>query len=189
VWDYNVDVAVAAARAGFDEIMFDYVRFPSDGDISTLKFDQDYTEEVRVATINAFLEEAHRRINPLGCAVAADIFAITLESSNDEGIGQVPNDLSQKIDVLSPMIYTYTYGKGWKGYEDPNDHALALVTDALDSGRDRLEGFAIYRPWIQTWLLEPAEMRQVQEAVAERGWGWMLWSATTYFQPEMLPPE
>jgi hypothetical protein len=188
-WEYPLDLAEEACRRGFDEIQFDYVRFPSDGDISTLKFDEPYTEEVRVATITAFLEEAYRRISPMGCAVAADIFAITLESSTDEGIGQVPQELSQKIDVLSPMIYTYTYGSGWKGYDNPNEHALELVTSALDTGRDRLHGFAIYRPWIQTWLLEPSELRQVQQAVLDRGWGWMLWSATTYFLPEMLPPQ
>ena len=88
----------------------------------------------------------------MGCAVAADIFAITLTSDGDEGIGQRPEVLSTAIDVLSPMIYTYTYAPGWGGFEDPDEHAVELVTLALDAGIPRDQGFSIYRPWIQTWI-------------------------------------
>ncbi len=90
----------------------------------------------------------------MGCAVAADIFAITLESTSDEGIGQSPSVFSNYVDVLSPMIYTYTYRSGWKGWDNPNDHATELVTETLDAGIPKLEGPAMYRPWIQRAFLE-----------------------------------
>lgn len=195
-WDYPLALAEESCRLGFDEIQFDYIRFPSDGPISRVSFDElsadDYYSEAsqqkRVETISAFLEEAHSRLNPMGCAVAADIFAITLESSSDEGIGQAPGPFSNHVDVLSPMIYTYTYGPGWKGWDDPDEHAPELVTAALDAGIPRIEGFALYRPWLQRAFLENSEIREIQQVAEERGMGWMLWSAGTIFNAEMLPP-
>jgi hypothetical protein len=195
-WDYPLALAEEACRLGFDEIQFDYVRFPSDGPISQLSFDSltaenyysDESEQIRVSTIAAFLEEAHDRLNSMGCAVAADIFAITLESTSDEGIGQSPRVFSNYIDVLSPMIYTYTYGPGWKGWADPNDHAGELVAAALDAGIPRLEGFAIYRPWLQRAFLEDEEILEIQDIAEDRDMGWMLWSAGTIFDAGHLRP-
>ena len=186
-WEYPLALAVESCELGFDEIQFDYVRFPSDGDITTVQVDGGYNEEVRTTTIQAFLDEAHSRLNPLGCAVAADIFAITLTSDWDEGIGQRPELLSHSIDVLSPMIYTYTYGRGWGGFDDPNDHPVEVVSQALDAGIPRLEGFSIYRPWIQTWQLNAAEILSVQDVVEDRDLGWMIWSANTLYDSSFLP--
>ncbi|MDJ0924039.1 MAG: putative glycoside hydrolase [Acidimicrobiia bacterium] len=195
-WDYPLALAEEACRLGFDEIQFDYVRFPSDGPISNLSFDElsaeDYYSEAsqqkRVETISAFLAEAHSRLNPMGCAVAADIFAITLESTSDEGIGQAPGPFSHHVDVLSPMIYTYTYGPGWKGWDDPDEHATELVEAALDAGIPRLDGFALYRPWLQRAFLEDSEILAIQNVAEERDLGWMLWSAGTIFDAGHLPP-
>ncbi len=195
-WELSLALAEEACRRGFDEIQFDYVRFPSDGNISTLQFDDfswdDYYSAAsvtkRVETIAAFLKEAYDRLNPMGCAVAADIFAITLESSDDEGIGQQPGALSESVDVLSPMIYTYTYRSGWMGFSNPNEHAREIVTTALDAGIPRLEGHSIYRPWLQRYLLEDNEIMELQSIAEERGLGWMLWSAGTVFDDGFLPP-
>jgi len=194
-WKYPLDLAEEACRLGFDEIQFDYVRFPSDGPISTLEFDEltvvDYysaeSQEKRIGTIAAFLSEARDRLNPMGCAVAADIFAITLESRSDEGIGQSPAPLSNSVDVLSPMIYTYTYGSGWV-CENPNDCPVELVSRALDAGIPRLEGFSIYRPWLQRAFISTEEILAIQGVAEDRALGWMLWSANTQFSAEHLPP-
>ena len=90
-------------------------------------------------------------LSPLGCAVGASVLGITLESSTDEGVGQRPGRMSRTIDVLSPMLYSTNYGSGWKGFADPDDHAVEVVDTALASGVSRLEGFAYLRPWLQTW--------------------------------------
>ncbi len=174
-WDYPLALAEEACKLGFDELTSD-------------NYYSDESERIRVTTIAAFLEEAHSRLNPMGCAVAADIFAITLESTSDEGIGQSPRVFSNHVDVLSPMIYTYTYGPGWKGWADPNDHAEELVAAALDAGIPRLEGFALYRPWLQRAFLEDNEILGIQDVAAERDMGWMLWSAGTLFNAGHLPP-
>jgi hypothetical protein len=200
-WEYALDLAVESCERGFDEIQFDYVRFPSDGPVAQAAFDelefgsseQYYgaeAQELRTATVAAFLAEARARLNPLGCAVAADIFAIVLESSSDEGIGQSPVLLANTVDVMSPMIYTYTYGPGWKGFEDPDDHAVEIVGEALDAGIRKLAdgGFSIYRPWIQRAFLQDTEIRELQAVPESRNLGWMLWSNNTEFNAAMLPP-
>jgi hypothetical protein len=199
-WEYPLNLAVESCERGFDEVQFDYVRFPSDGPVSFAEFDalefrsSEYyygaeAQELRTATIAAFLTEARARLNPLGCAVAADIFAIVLESSSDEGIGQSPTLLASSVDVMSPMIYTYTYGPGWKGLDDPDEHAAQIVSEALDAGISKIDGgFSIYRPWIQRAFLQDVEIRELQDIAEVRNMGWMLWSANTDFNASMLPP-
>ena len=86
------------------------------------------------------------------------------------------------------MIYTYTYGPGWKGWSDPNEHAAELVTAALDAGIPRLEGQALYRPWLQRAFLEDYEILEIQDVAETREMGWMLWSAGTIFDAGHLPP-
>ncbi|MEE8330197.1 MAG: putative glycoside hydrolase [Acidimicrobiia bacterium] len=185
-WSYPLELAVEACELGFDEIQFDYVRFPSDGPLDALDLDAGRSPDVRIATIAAFLGEARTRLNPLGCAVAADIFAITVSTSDDQGIGQRPEELSQVVDVLSPMIYPTHYTDGWDGFDEPNDHPAEVVGGALDDGLPRLVGSAIMRPWLQTSTYGATEVGlEVDEATA-RDLGWMLWSSTNIFDPREL---
>ncbi len=86
------------------------------------------------------------------------------------------------------MIYTYTYGPGWAGCEDPEECAELIVSRALDSGLTRLNGFAIYRPWLQRAFIDDEDILAVQAVAEDRKLGWMLWSATTSFDLDHLPP-
>ena len=125
-------------------------------------------------------------LSPLGCAVGANVLGITLESSTDEGVGQRPGRMSRTIDVLSPMLYSTNYGSGWKGFADPDDHAVEVVDTALASGVSRLEGFAYLRPWLQTWTISVEDVVAVQRAAATRDMGWMLWSNSASYSTEIL---
>ncbi len=187
-YEYPVALAEEVCRAGFDEIQFDFASFPFGGDVSTAVFDDDYTEEIRVASILAFLKRAYLVLSPR-CGVAASVLGITLESGTDEGVGQLPGLMSRTIDVLSPMLYSTNYGSGWKGYTNPNDHAADIVESALVSGLSRLEGFAYYRPWIQTWTISTSDVRDIQSRVDDRANGWMLWSNAASYPAELLPPD
>ena len=187
-FEYPVALAEEACLAGFDEIQFDFASFPFGGDVSTAVFDDEYTEEVRVGSIQAFLKRAYSVLSPR-CAVGANVLGITLESGSDEGVGQRPGLMSRSIDVLSPMLYSTNYGPGWKGYDDPNDHASEIVDSALVSGNTRLEGYAYYRPWIQTWTVPEAEVRAIQGRVDDRANGWMLWSNSASYPTGLLPAQ
>jgi hypothetical protein len=187
-YEYPVALAEEACEAGFDEIQFDFASFPFGGDVSTAVFDADYTEEIRVASIQAFLKRAYTVLSP-DCAVAATVLGITLESGTDEGVGQLPGLMSRTIDVLSPMLYSTNYGSGWKGYDNPNNFAGDIVESALVSGLSRLEGFAYYRPWLQTWTISAFDVRGIQRRVDDRVSGWMLWSNAASYPVELLPQQ
>ncbi len=185
-WEYPLDLAVEACERGFDEIQFDYVRFPAGRTAEVVRRRYDLTAEQRVATIAAFLAEAGARLRPLGCAVAADIFAIVLSAPDDQGIGQRVEDLSPHVDVLSPMIYPSHYNPGWLNLDDPNEHPAAVTADALDDAAPRIAPGVVIRPWLQAFLYTPAE---VQAAIAEaeaRGHGWMLWNVRGAYDREAL---
>ncbi len=188
-WEYPLALAVDACGRGFDEIQFDYVRFPSDGPVQRLVFDGEVGEvEDRVGTIASFLEEAQSRLHPLGCAVSADIFAIVVSVGDDQGIGQRPEELSHAVDVISPMIYPSHYGKNWLNFEDPNAYPSEVVGGALDDTMPRLHGAAVLRPWLQTYPYGRTEIEIEIDEAEQRALGWMLWSAGAQFAANWLPP-
>lgn len=178
---YALDLAGEVCAAGFEEIQFDYVRYP-DGYPSTAVFDGGSSEEVRVEAIASFLNEAGDILHPMGCAVAADIFGFITSVNNDGGIGQEFNRLSATADVLSPMVYPSHYSTGWFGYQDPNSHPGPVVGSALDDGMTRLAGPAIVRPWLQDFYYNASQVRAQIEAAESRSMGWMLWNAFSRFQ-------
>ncbi len=188
-WEYPLELAIEACQLGFDEIQFDYVRFPSDGPVEALSFDGGNDEQTRVTTIAAFLTEARNRLNPLGCAVAADVFAVTISSLDDQGIGQKPEELSKAVDVLSPMIYPTHYTPGWDGFANPNDHPAEIVGGSLDDGLPRMQGSAIMRPWLQTSTYGPTQVEMEIQEARERRLGWMLWQSVNLFDPRDLPNQ
>jgi hypothetical protein len=180
VWDYNVDVAVAAAKAGFDEIMFDYVRFPTDGDTSNAVY-RDQVDEPRWETIAGFIEYAADRLKPLGVRVSAALFG--LAATRDLGIGQRPGRLAQYLDTIYPMVYPSHYGSGEYNIENPDAEPGRTVSFSLLDYRRRLEGTqARIVPWLQdfslgrTYALDDVK-QQIGAARRARSAGFLLWNA------------
>ena len=189
-WEYPISLALEACELGFDEIQFDYVRFPTDGDITETIYDAgELDATVRVDTISGFLSTAKERINAAGCAVSADIFAIVMSVDDDQGLGQMPDRLSFAVDAISPMIYPSHYGSGWLGFDTPNDHPSEVVGQALTAGVPKVTGGAVVRPWLQAFGYTGEQvLAQIDEA-EQRSLGWLLWNAFSEFDLEMLPPE
>ncbi len=186
-FEYAIALGEEACNDGFDEVQFDYVSYPFGGDVSTATFDGAYTQEVRVASISAFLTRAYAVLHPIGCTVSSTLLGIVLESGEDEGVGQRPGPMSRIVDVLSPTLYSTNYGPGWKGFEDPNDHAKEIVETALRGGSSKLDGYGYLRPWLQTWTISKADQRAVQALVSDGGMGWMLWSNSANYSKAALP--
>jgi hypothetical protein len=186
-WEYPLALGVEACELGFDEIQFDYVRFPT-GKASVQSARNRPTEAAeRIAIIAGFLTEARDRLHPLGCAVAADVFAIVFSAPNDQGIGQRPEDLSGIVDVLSPMIYPSHYSDGWLGFADPNDHPGEVTAGALDDGMPRVGNGTLVRPWLQAFSWTNAEILESIGAAERRGLGWMLWQSAGSYDAAALP--
>ena len=101
VWQYNVDIAEQAAKLGFDEIQFDYVRFPSDGDISQIRYPGKHAQPMGW-TIPMFAKYARERLTPLGVRISVDVFG--LSATRNLGIGQLPRRISRYVDAVYPMV-------------------------------------------------------------------------------------
>lgn len=185
---YNIDLAQEACALGFDEIQFDYVRFPA-GKTAQVSGQLDLTSEQRLAAIEGFLSSAREVLIPMGCAVSAAIFAIVVSVADDQGLGQRPEELSRQLDAISPMIYPSHYSLGWLGFPDPNDHPYEVTADAIDDALPRLEPGTSLRPWLQAFWWTNSQIRSSIQAAEDRGVGWILWNARSNFDLEALPTD
>jgi hypothetical protein len=188
-WRYDVDVAVAGAKAGFDEIQFDYVRFPSDGDLSIIRYPGRHPQPMK-ATIAAFLRYAASRLHPLGVRVSADVFG--LSASHDLGIGQYPAQVGKVVDAIYPMTYPSHYTSGEYNLPDPNAAPGATVMDSLRDFRTKLAGGkALLVPWLQDFSLGRTYSAddvaaQIRSARAMDTGGFMLWNAEGLYTTQEL---
>jgi hypothetical protein len=179
VWDYNLRIAQAAARAGFDEIQFDYVRFPSDGDIESAVFPGKRNEAMGV-TIARFVHYATKRLKPMGVRVSVDVFG--LSATRDLGIGQSPRRLSKIVDAIYPMVYPSHYGPGEYGLDSPVSVPGRTVGRSLrDFRRQMRRGKAELVPWLEDFSFTgTTTLTHVQEQIrAARRWksgGFLLWN-------------
>lgn len=185
-WAYNIDLAVEACELGFDEIQFDYVRFPA-GRTARVSGQLSLTEAERVGAIEGFLAEARSVLAPMGCSMSAGIFAIVVSVPDDQGLGQKPEELSGQLDVFSPMVYPSHYSDGWLGFDDPNDHPYAVTADAIDDALPRLQPGTRLRPWLQAFWWTNIQIRASIQAAEDRGVGWILWNVRSNFDRAALP--
>jgi hypothetical protein len=184
VRDYNIDIAIEAARAGFDEIQFDYLRFPDAP--SGVGFAKPTTEASRLAAIAAFLAEARQQLAAFNVFLAADIFGYVCWNPNDTGIGQRLEEIMPHVDYLSPMLYPSGFQYGIPGYANPVAHPYVIVRLSLERARARLGVAPIrFRPWLQAFrdyafdrhMFAAGDVAAQIRAAADFGSdGWMLWN-------------
>jgi hypothetical protein len=189
VWKYNVDIAVAAAEAGFDEIMFDYVRFPTDGDVSAASY-PGRRKEHRTETIADFAAYARSRLEPLGVRVSAAVFGLT--ATREMGIGQRPRRLARYLDVIYPMVYPSHFGAGEYSLDNPNAVPGVTVARALRDFRRDLRGQdTVLVPWLQDfdlgrdYSLDDVRAQILSARDAKTG-GFLLWNPSGVYRTAAL---
>ncbi|WP_316676026.1 putative glycoside hydrolase [Ralstonia chuxiongensis] len=193
-WASSLDVAEEAARLGFDEIQFDYLRFP---DANGLQFHQANTQAHRVAAVTGFLAQARERLRPYNIYLAADIFGYVCWNTDDTAIGQQINTLGAVVDYISPMLYPSGFTWGLPGVRKPTEKPGEIVSHSLAEAKRRtgLPGVR-FRPWLQAFRDYAFDRRefnaemiraQVDAADAEGTNGWMLWNARNRYDPANLP--
>jgi hypothetical protein len=192
-WDYYIQVAIEAAQCGFDEIQFDYVRFP---DSMKVRFSQPNTAENRVRAITGFLMEAKNRLAPYNVFLAADIFGYVHWNYNDTDIGQKLENLSPHLDYLSPMLYPSGFQFGIPGYRNPVAHPHEIVYLTLKKAQERTQLPSVrFRPWLQAFRdyafdrrhFTAKEIKEQITAVEKFGSnGWMLWNPRNVYNGEGL---
>ena len=184
---YNIAIGVEAAKAGFDEVQYDYVRFP---DAATkMKFHGPTDEASRIATISGFLRDAHAALAPYNVFHSADIFGYTAWNTNDTGIGQHIEDIIANVDYVCPMLYPSGFKFGVPGHPNPmatTNDIYNIIKLSLDASNKRTNvDPKKYRPWLQAFrdyafsklVYGPTEVSTQIKASADAGAsGWLLWN-------------
>jgi hypothetical protein len=193
VWSYNIDIAVEAARNGFDEIQFDYVRFP---DQKGPTYAMENTETNRVNAISGFLQEARTRLIPYNVFLAADIFGYVAWNLNDTHIGQRLDSMAASVDYLALMLYPSGFQFGIPGYTNPVAHPYEIIFRTLERARLRSGLPAVrFRPWLQGFrdyafdkrnFFGPEIRTQIDAAEYFGSGGWMLWNPRNVYLSEGL---
>jgi hypothetical protein len=181
--NYIISIAKEAAAAGFDEVQFDYVRFP---DRKGIKFAVENTQANRVKAISGFLENARIQLTPYNVFVSADIFGYVSWHDADIEIGQRVDALAPYVDYLSPMLYPSGFNAGIPGFPNPVKANYEIVKHSLDKALLKSANSPLcYRPWLQAFkdyafdrrVYGDKEIRDQIKACDDFGsCGWILWN-------------
>ena len=193
VWDYNIALTKDAASRGFDEINFDYVRFPTDGNLQTMSFPLWDKNVPMREILSGFFEKLRTGLPDTRLSV--DLFGFAMTQKKDLGIGQVLEDAFKYFDFISPMVYPSHYPDTYLGFAKPAEHPYEVIKNAMDKGLKRLNDFeqtnpqtrkVNFRPWLQDFNLRgvpydavmvKAEMKAVTDSLGDTFGGFMFWNA------------
>ncbi len=197
VRDYNVQIAAEAAMMGFDEINFDYIRFPAS---KTIRIGKANTQYNRVNSISSFLKAAKEALDPMGVRISVDTYGYVCWNKNDTGIGQKLEELEKYADYICPMLYPSGFHLGIPEYKDPMANIYEIIFYTLEKAHDRTGiDRSRFRPWLQAFRdysfdkrpFRAAEIRDQISASEDFGsGGWLLWHPASYFVADgLLPAE
>ncbi len=202
VWEYLTELAEMAADLGFDEIQYDYVRFPVGSDADAADYGVDMEDYPKQQAIQDFLAYAGDRLHEKGCVVTADVFGTIIGSETDvQTVGQDYTALGQTVDAISPMVYPSHYANGVFGLKVPDANPYETVSAAMQGSVEELQGIpeaqrAVVRPWLQaftaTWVpghisYNGTQIREQIQAVYDAGYEeWILWNAANRYSSDGL---
>lgn len=126
-WDYIVTLSKEAYAIGFDELNYDYVRYPSDGPMKDASYVNDYKAEA----LEQFFQYLHNEVSPLGVVMSADLFGYTTVLTDDLGIGQQLERALPYFDYIAPMVYPSHYNKGFAGLANPNSDPYTVIYTSM----------------------------------------------------------
>lgn len=204
-WEYIVDIAEEAAAIGFDEIQFDYVRFPTDGNVKIIDYGSSAEGKTKAEAIAEFLSYGRERLSQKGVVVSADVFGLVTTTKDDMNIGQHLESIVASVDVICPMVYPSHYGKGSYGVAEPDFEPYKIVNRSVMVAQQRInavkgaEHKTVLRPWLQDFTASylprykkygPAEVRAQIDATYDAGAEeWLLWNAGNKFTSGALKKE
>lgn len=184
--NYTISIAEEAAKVGFDEINFDYIRFPAN---KSLIFSKKNTQLNRIRAIEKFLQTAKKRLQKYGVFISVDTYGNICWSKDDNGIGQTISSLSKYADYLAPMLYPsgFSYGSFFLKY--PASHPHAVIYKSIKNTKDKIDSKRV-RPWLQhfrdyKYKKIKYEKHQITEQIRAtediNANGWMMWSPSSKY--------
>lgn len=195
-WNYIVLVGKESYDVGFDELNFDYIRYPSDGNMADISYPFSKTE-LRQNVLEKFFAHLRKNFNGKDGSpfISADIFGMTTNTMDDMGIGQVLEKTIPYFDAVSPMIYPSHYPPNFQGYKNPASYPYEVIHYAMNEAVIRAEKAsstrAVYRPWIQDFDLGAnygeKEVRAQIKALEDLSIkSYMIWSPSNRYTIEAL---
>jgi hypothetical protein len=193
-WDYIILVSKDAHAIGFDEINFDYIRFPSDGNMIDISFPWSSSTPKAIVMRN-FFEYLHDNLKDSGMKISADLFGMTTTSEDDMGIGQVLENALPYFDYISPMVYPSHYSNVFENLKNPEGHPYETVNISMKRAVERAKIASSspnkFRPWLQDFSLKvnygAKEVREQIKATYDSGLNsWLLWSASNRYTSSAL---
>lgn len=149
-WEYFAVIAEESYKRGFDEINFDYIRYPSDGNISNL--DYVLNGSTRSAVMKSFYEFLDNRLRSQNIPISADLFGLTASGTDDLSIGQNLDDALLHFDSIAPMVYPSHYPSGYLGYSNPAAHPEPIVFHEMNIARERAKKLGLSQSSLRTWI-------------------------------------
>lgn len=193
--EYTIAIAQEAAKIGFDEINFDYIRFPAR---AGLLYSKESTQESRTLAISTFLASAQDKLRKYGVFISVNTYGNICWSDDDNNIGQMVSSLAVHADYLSPMLYPSGFASGSFLVEHPSEHPYAVIFRSIRNIKDRISPIRI-RPWLQHFKdyahtkkrYEKFEINeQIRAADDINTSGWMMWSPSSrYYQDYFIPKD
>jgi len=204
VQDYNISIAKDAFDIGFDEVNFDYIRFPSDGKTSNMAFPVWDGKKIRHEVIKEFFTRLRESFP--NDKISADLFGQATVNYDDLGIGQIIEDSFEYFDFVCPMIYPSHYAKNFMGFENPALYPYDVVKYSMQRANERLIAYnkimqktinidknkklAKIRPWLQDFnmgAVYTADMVKEQitaakEALDENYVGYIMWNPSNVYK-------
>jgi hypothetical protein len=195
VWEYTATIAQESYDLGFDEINFDYIRFPSDGNMLDIAYPFSH-DKLKSAALKEFFAFIDQRFRPKGIPISADLFGMTTSNTDDLGIGQILEHALEHFDFVAPMVYPSHYPKNFMNIPVPAAKPYEVIKYAMESGVKRAQAASTtplkLRPWLQDFSIGKvdysAEMVRAQiQATYDVGLtSWMLWNASNRYLEDAL---
>lgn len=200
-WDYIVEMAKDSYALGYDEINFDYIRYPSDGDMKDAHYTYMSASSTKAEMLESFFSYLYNSLKDTGVKTSADLFGLVTVAYDDLGIGQELVRALPYFDYIAPMVYPSHFAPGTAGYQNPAAHPYEIIKYSMSTARTR--EMNIYgtttpsrlRPWLQDFDLghtyDVKEVRAQIDATYDSGAGsWMIWDpANRYSRGAFKPAE
>lgn len=203
VQEYNIETAKRAIDAGFDEIQFDYIRFPTDGNMKDICYPVfNPSTDSKAAVMKRFFKRMKSELKAYSpdTLIGIDVFGEVFLYGKETGIGQTLSDIAEYFDVICPMAYPSHYMCGEFGVHDPTANPYKVYYSTLKNGLKFLDGKKIIiRPWVQNFSIASIyrcgptiyygyeNVRAQIKAGEDLGiYGFMLWNASNNFTIEVL---
>ena len=180
VWDYDIALSKELVKLGFDEIQFDYVRFPSDGVLHRIVYPNAPADKTKIETIGAYLRKARSELKPLGATISADVFGMVAWKKDDFGVGQRVEEVAASVDAICPMLYPSHFPSGFLGKSHPEEFPNEIMDLSLKHMQERTK--IDVRPWIQGFRYKPEEVNAQLDAADARGVrSWLIWNPASNY--------